>query len=58
MGTAPDIALGYEESLRPELRLHTHGPDLLRTVEEVLLLARRLDRAATASVIPTRRNMP
>ncbi len=43
-----DIALDYEESLCPELRLHTDVPDLKTSVEEVLQLARRLERTATA----------
>jgi adenylylsulfate kinase len=53
----PDVALDYEESLHAELRLHTHVPDLLNTVEEVLLLARRLHRAATATVTPSERTL-
>jgi len=32
-------------------------PDLLNTVEEVLLLARRLHRAATATVTPSERTL-
>ena len=52
---APDLALDYEESLHPELRLHTHVPGLLHAVEEVLRLARRLHRAAVASVTHTER---
>jgi adenylylsulfate kinase len=52
---APDMALGYEESLHPELRLHTHVPGLLNAVEEVLSLARRLHRAAAAPVTPRER---
>jgi adenylylsulfate kinase-like enzyme len=55
---APDIALDYEESLHPELRLHTHAPDFRSTVEDVLLLARRLHRAAAAPVTPAGRNVP
>jgi adenylylsulfate kinase len=48
-GTAiPDIALDYEESLCPDLRLHTHAPDLTISVEAVLRLAKRLERTATA----------
>jgi adenylylsulfate kinase len=46
--TMPDIALGYEESLHPDLRLHTHVPDPTTSVEEVLRLARRLEQAATS----------
>ena len=55
---APDIALDYEESLHPELRLHTHAPDFRSTVEDVLLLARRLHRAAAATVTQAGRNVP
>jgi len=56
VAAAPDIALDYEESLHPELRLHTHTPDFRSTVEDVLLLARRLHRAAAAPVTPAGRN--
>jgi len=38
----PDLVLGYEESLRPELRLRTDAHDLWTTAERVLFLARRL----------------
>jgi adenylylsulfate kinase-like enzyme len=55
--SAPDVALDYEESLHAELRQHTHVPDLLNTVEEVLLLARRLHRPATATVTPSERTL-
>ena len=54
---APDLALDYEESLHPELRLHTHVPGLVSAVEEVLRLAARLHRAAAASVTPSERVM-
>jgi adenylylsulfate kinase-like enzyme len=53
----PDIALDYEESLYPELRLHTHAPDLRIAVEEVLRLAKRLERTATARAIDTERSI-
>jgi adenylylsulfate kinase len=42
--TLPDIAVDYEESLAPELVLHTHGHDLWSTVEQVLFLVHRLRR--------------
>jgi adenylylsulfate kinase len=58
VAAAPDIVLDYEESLRPELRLHTHTPDFRSTVEDVLLLARRLHRAAAATVTRAERNVP
>jgi hypothetical protein len=58
VAVAPGIALDYEESLHPELRLHTHAPDFRSTVEDVLLLARRLHRAAAATVTPAGRNVP
>jgi len=57
VAAAPDIALDYEESLHPELRLHTHTPDLRSTVEDVLLLARRLHHAAAAPATPAGRNV-
>jgi adenylylsulfate kinase len=54
---APDIALAYEESLHPELRLHTHAPNLTISVEEVLRLARRLERRATGRVTDQERSI-
>jgi len=54
---APDIALAYEESLYPELRLHTHAPDLTISVEEVLRLAKRLERTATSRVTDKERSI-
>jgi adenylylsulfate kinase len=53
----PDIALGYEESLYPELRLHTHAPDLQISVEEVLQLAKRLEQTATARALEKERSI-
>jgi adenylylsulfate kinase-like enzyme len=53
----PDIALAYEESLYPELRLHTHAPDFTISVEEVLRLAKRLERRATARAIDQERSI-
>lgn len=44
----PDIAFDYEESWCPDLRLRTHAPDLETSVAELLQLARRLERTATA----------
>jgi hypothetical protein len=50
--------LDYEESLHPELGLHAHAPDFRSTVDDVLLLARRLPRAAAAAhVTPAGRNV-
>lgn len=54
---APDIALDYEESLSPELRLHTHAPDLTISIEEVLRLAKRLERAATTRATEKERSI-
>jgi adenylylsulfate kinase-like enzyme len=54
---APDIALDYEESLCPELRLHTHAPDLTISVEEVLRLAKRLERVATTRATDEERSI-
>ncbi len=54
---APDIAFAYEESLYPELRLHTHAPDLTMSVEQVLRLARRLERTATRRATDKERNI-
>ncbi len=39
---APDLALDYEHSLRPELILHTDVQDLWRAVEDVVRLVHRL----------------
>ena len=55
---SPDIVLDYEESLHAELRLRTHTPDTRSAVEDVLLLARRLHRAAVAPVTQPGRNVP
>ncbi len=53
-----EALLDYEESLHPELRLHTRAPDFRSTVDDVLLLARRLQRAAAAAhVTPAGRNV-
>lgn len=46
--TLLEVALDYEESWHPELRLHTDSPDLEASIEEVLQLARRLERAVTS----------
>jgi len=54
---APDIALDYEESLCPELRLHTHAPDLTISIEEVLRLAKQLEQAATTRATDTERSI-
>ena len=49
--------VGHGECLT-ELRLHTHAPDFRSTVDDVLLLARRLQRAAAAAhVTPAGRNV-
>ncbi|HET7873968.1 MAG TPA: adenylyl-sulfate kinase [Methylomirabilota bacterium] len=45
---APDIVLDYEESLRPDLALHTHRSDLWTLAEQVLFLVQRLQRLAAA----------
>ena len=42
--TLPDVAVDYEESLKPELVLHTHVHDPWSTVEQVLFLVHRLRR--------------
>jgi adenylylsulfate kinase len=58
VAAVPDVALDYEESLDPELRLHTHTPDCQSTVEHVLSLARRLHLAAAATITPAERSGP
>lgn len=45
----PDVVLGYEGSLDPELALHTDTPNLSANVEAVLRLALRLHHAASAA---------
>jgi hypothetical protein len=55
---APDIPLDYEEALHSELQLHTHVPESRSTVKNALLLARRLQRAAAATVTQAERNVP
>jgi len=54
----PDIVVDYEESWHPDLRLHTHAPDLLTTVEDVLGLARRLEQAARLQSTEVERTLP
>ncbi len=46
LAAPPDIAVDYEESLRPELVLHTHVHDLWSTVEQILFLIHGLPRMA------------
>jgi adenylylsulfate kinase len=49
----PDMALGYEASLAPELSLHTATSDLAASVDALLRLVQRLQRAvATAAREP------
>src|SRR5262249_20009244 len=51
----PDVALGYEPALDPELALHTDVVTLGANVEALLRLADRLERAAsTAGYAPSR----
>jgi adenylylsulfate kinase len=45
----PDVVLGYESSLRPELTLHTDTHDLSANVEALLRLAQRLQHAADSA---------
>jgi len=47
--SAPDMVLGYECSLRPELTLHTDTQNLAANVEALLRLAQRLQQAATST---------
>jgi adenylylsulfate kinase len=42
-----DVVLDYEEALHPELTLHTDTQDVARSLDELLQLAQRLQRAAT-----------
>jgi adenylylsulfate kinase-like enzyme len=44
--TVVDVVLDYEEALHPELTLHTDTQDVGRSLEELLRLAQRLQRAA------------
>ena len=43
----PDVVLDYEGALCPELTLHTDTQDVWGSLEELLRLAQRLQRAAT-----------
>jgi adenylylsulfate kinase len=53
---APDIGLGYEESLRPELVIRTDVHDLWSAAQQILYLAARLHRIASAEgLVPERR---
>jgi adenylylsulfate kinase len=45
LDTAPDICIEYEESLRPDLALHTSGHDAWSLVEQILFVINRLQRA-------------
>jgi adenylylsulfate kinase len=45
----PDVVLGYEGSLDPELALRTDAPNLAANVEALLRLALRLQHAASAA---------
>jgi adenylylsulfate kinase len=47
---APEITLAYEESLRPELVLHTDTHDPWTAVEQVLFLIHRLRRLTAVNV--------
>lgn len=58
IAAGPDIVVDYEESWHPELRLHTHALDLPTTVEEVLRLAVRLERAARLERTEVERTEP
>ncbi|HXJ79521.1 MAG TPA: adenylyl-sulfate kinase [Candidatus Methylomirabilis sp.] len=51
--TLPDIAVDYEESLAPELILHTHAQDLWTMVEQVLFLIHRLRRTESGRLEPS-----
>jgi adenylylsulfate kinase len=54
---APEVVLGYEHALNPDLTVHTHLQDLWSATEEVLRLAERLHRAALRSTRDTRRSV-
>jgi hypothetical protein len=41
-----DVVFDYEEALHPELTLHTDTQNVARSLEELLRLAQRLQRAA------------
>ena len=50
---APDIILDYEESLRPELIVHTDVDDPSTAAQKILFLVQRLHRSlATALKVP------
>jgi adenylylsulfate kinase len=42
----PDIVLGYERALNPELTIHTHVRDLWSATDEIVQLAHHLHRTA------------
>jgi hypothetical protein len=44
--TMVDVVFDYEEALHPELTLHTDTQNVARSLEELLRLAQRLQRAA------------
>jgi len=47
--SGPDMVLGYEGSLDPELALHTDTPNFAANVDALLRLAVRLEHAAAAA---------
>jgi len=54
---AAEIVLDYQESLQPDLTLHTHVQGPWTTVEEVLLLIRRLVARPAVSISHAERRM-
>jgi len=50
----PDVVVDYEGALRPELALHTDTQDVWGSLEELLRLAQRLQRAATVKDYATK----
>lgn len=56
--TVPGVDVGYEPSPDAELRLDTRGSDTWRQVQEIVYLARRLERQGPADPGRAPRTMP
>jgi adenylylsulfate kinase-like enzyme len=54
-GAGPELVLGYEYSLTPDLAIHTDVKEVWAATEEILALAQRLERAAHPATRPERR---
>jgi hypothetical protein len=49
-GAGPDIILDYEETLRPELIVHTDVDDPSTAAQKILFLVQRLHRSVATTL--------